>query len=306
MEMCSYHKIVIYLSIIVFVLTTSIGCAARTDTQNNASGKVNVTVSILPQKYFVERVGGEHVNVNVMVGPGSNPHIYEPKPEQMRALSDSVAYFSIGVDFENAWLERIASANSNMVMVNTIANIERMPMVIHNHTDEEHEEHEHAGLDPHVWTSPKLVKKQARAIYEALAEIDPAHAANYKANFDDFMSDIDELETEIRENLSELETRKFMVFHPSWGYFARDFGLEQIPIEIGGQEPSAAELARLITEAKEENIKVIFAQPEFSTKDAETIAREIGGEVLLISPLDSNWLQNMRDVADAFAKVLAE
>ena len=95
-----------------------------------------------------------------------------------------------------------------------------------------------------------------------------------------------------------------MVFHPSWGYFARDFGLEQIPVEVGGQEPSAQELAELIARAKEENIRIIFAQPELSTQDAETIAKEIGGEVLLVSPLSPDWLENLREVAQTFAEAL--
>jgi zinc transport system substrate-binding protein len=149
-----------------------------------------------------------------------------------------------------------------------------------------------------------LVKVQSRTIYEALTELDPAHKAEYEANLDAFIADIDALETEIEVTLSGLEAKKFMVFHPAWGYFARDFGLEQMSVEVGGQEPSAQELTHLIEEAKEENVQVVFAQPEFSTEDAETIAKEIGGEVLLISPLASDWLENMRSVAQTFADVL--
>lgn len=271
--------------------------------------KLNVTVSIIPQRYFVERIGGDHVTVNVMVEAGGSPATYEPKPEQLKALSDAAAYFSIGVPFENAWLDKIAEANEDMLMVDTIANIERMPMRAHHYDEEEEEgEHEHAegAPDPHVWLSPELVKVQSQAIYEALAQLDPAHKNEYRANLEAFIAEIDKLEADIKATLSGLKSNKFMVFHPAWGYFARDFGLEQIPIEVGGQEPSAQELAHLIEEAKEEGIQIVFAQPEFSTEDAETIAQDIGGEVLLISPLAPDWLQNMRTVAQTFANALGE
>jgi zinc transport system substrate-binding protein len=251
-------------------------------------GPMNVTVSILPQKYFVERIGEERVDVNVMVQPGASPATYEPKPEQLAALGKAAAYFSIGVPFESAWLDKIASANSEMRLVDTTRGIERV------------------GQDPHIWLSPTLVKTQAQTIYEALIQLDPTHEAEYKTNLDSFIADIDALDADIRQTLARVENRKFMVFHPAWGYFARDYGLEMIPIEVGGQEPSAAELAALIAEAKEGGIKVVFAQPEFSTKDAETIAKEIGGEVLLISPLAPDWLDNLRQVAETFAEVLSQ
>jgi len=236
-----------------------------------------------------------------MVVPGANPATYEPKPEQLKALSRSAAYFSIGVPFEGAWLDKIAATNPQMVIVDTVAGIERIPIEAHGDDDLEHA----AGApDPHVWLSPRLVKAQAQTIYEALATLAPEHADTFQANLDAFLGDIDALEAEIRGILSGVKGHKFMVFHPSWGYFARDFGLEQIAIEIGGQEPSAQELAALVEEARTEGIRVILAQPEFSTTDVETIAKEIGGKVLLVSPLAADWLENLRQVARAFAEVL--
>ena len=253
-----------------------------------APAALHVTVSILPQRYFVERVGGEYVAVNVMVEPGASPATYEPLPEQLRALSVADVYFSIGVPFENAWLERFASVNENLLFVDTTQGIERLG--------------EPGNPDPHIWLSPALVKVQAQTIYETLAQLDPAHQGAYQANLKSFLADIDALDADIRETLIGVENRKFMVFHPSWGYFARDYGLEQLPVEVGGQEPSAAELAALVAGAKQEGIKVIFAQPEFSTRSAETLAQEIGGEVLLISPLAPDWLDNLRRVAETFAE----
>jgi zinc transport system substrate-binding protein len=290
------------LSLLVALLAGG-ATACGTDKPGSAGdGKLDVVVSIVPQKYFVERIGGDYVTVSVMVEPGANPATYEPKPEQLKALSSAAAYFSVGVPFENAWLDKIAEANEEMMMVDTIADIERMPMEAHQHREEE--EHAEGAPDPHVWLSPELVKVQSQTIYKALAELDPAHEAEYKANLDAFIADIDALEVDIKATLSGLRSKKFVVLHPAWGYFARDFGLEQIPVEVGGQEPSAQELAHLVEEAKEEGIQVVFAQPEFSTQDAETIAQEIGGEVLLISPLAPDWLANMRTVAQAFADAL--
>ena len=281
------------------------GCTAE-PAASPADGRLVVTVSVVPQQYFVERIGGEHVAVTVMVGPGDNPTTYEPKPAQLKALSRSAAYFSVGVPFEHVWLDRIAGANPDMRIVDTIVGIERHAMDTHNHPEGEEETETVGAPDPHVWVSPELVKIQARTIYGALAELDPDHAATYRTNLDAFVDDIDGLITEIRGTLASVEKGKFMVFHPSWGYFAEDFGMEQIAIEIGGQEPSAQEMAGLIEEARAEGIRVIFAQPEFSTADAETIAEEIGGEVLPISPLAYDWLENLRMVADIFAEVLAE
>lgn len=300
-----FERSVMGLLLAILLVGGMAGCAQKAEPAGD--GKLNVVVSIVPQRYFVERIGGDYVSVSVMVEPGNSPATYEPKPEQLKALSDAAAYFSIGVPFEAAWLDKIAEANTKMVMVDTIADIERMPMGAHHHDDEGAEEdhdHEAGAPDPHVWVSPELVKVQSQAIYAALAKLDPAHKDAYKTNLDAFVADIDQLEADIKATLTGLKSNKFMVFHPAWGYFAHDFGLEQIPVEVGGQEPSAQELAHLIEEAKAEGIQVVFAQPEFSTTDAETIAKEIGGEVLLISPLAPDWLANMRRVAQTFADVL--
>jgi len=310
METLRSNRRVLVVALVLGLALAVAGCAP--DPEEAEAGQLTVTVSIVPQKYFVERVGGDHVAVNVMVLPGNNPATYEPKPEQLQALGESEAYFSIGVPFENAWLARITEANTDMLIVDTIADVERLPMTEPHHDggDAQGEEADHAAHqgppDPHVWLSPELVKVQSRAIYEALVELDPQREDEYRANLDAFIADIDALEADIQAALAELETNAFIVFHPAWGYFARDFGLEQIPVEVGGQEPSARELANLIEFAKAEQIQIVFAQPEFSTEDAETIAREIGGDVVLVSPLAADWMANMRQVAETFADALGD
>jgi zinc transport system substrate-binding protein len=280
-----------------------------------AAAPVKVYVSILPQKYFVEKIGGELVDVSVLVKPGASPATYEPKPKQMVDLAKTRVYFAIGVPFEKAWLDKIASTNASMLVVHTEVGIEKIPMKAHHqhrqdaeqHHQESAEEHDpHLGVeDPHVWLSPPLVMVQARNILQALVAVDPAHRARYEKNASDFIMELVALNQELREILAvKAEGTKFMVFHPSWGYFAHAYGLEQVPIEIEGKEPKPAELEYLILTAKQRGIKVVFVQPQFSSQTAETIARHIGGKVAFADPLAANWADNLREVAAKFGAAL--
>jgi zinc transport system substrate-binding protein len=294
---------VVMVTIWLGVLPLS-GCSQRPMPTSTAE-KLQIMVSIAPQKYFVERIGNGYVTANAMVPPGAEPHTFEPKPEQIKALSRASAYMRIRIDFEEAWIGKIEAANPKMLVVDTTQGIQRMPME-ESFREEEKRAGEGENLDPHIWLSPKLVKVQAQTICDTLVKLDSKHQAAYRANLKSFLSDIDKLDADIRNSLKGVKNRKFIVFHPGWGYFARDYGLEMISIEVGGTEPSAAELAALIAEAKEENIKVIFAQPEFSTRNAKIIAQEIGGEVLLLDPLAPDWLENLRHVSQTLAKVLSQ
>lgn len=263
---------------------------------------LDITVSILPQEYFVRKIALDSVTVNVMVEPGSEPETYEPKPQQLRSLSQADAYITIGVPFEKAWMPKIRDANPDMLVIDSGAGISKRGMVEHEH---EHEhEHGEETLDPHIWLSPQLVKIQAENIYRGLVKLDPENQEQYQANLEKFSQEIDELDREIKDTLDEVENRKFIVFHPAWGYFAADYNLEQIPIEVGGQEPSAAELAEIIQEAQQEKIKVVFAQYQFSAQNAQVIAQEIGGKVVFVDPLAPNWSENLQEAAQIFAEVL--
>jgi len=157
------------------------------------------------------------------------------------------------------------------------------------------------GIDPHIWLSPANAKIMVENIYEGLVQIDPENQKYYKKNLDSYLLELDKLDDEIVQTFSGKENKKIIVFHPTWAYFAKDYGIEQIPIEEEGKEPTAKGIEDLISQAKEYNIKVIFASPEFSTKSAWTVAREIGGEVFLVSSLKKDYLENMRKAAEAFA-----
>jgi zinc transport system substrate-binding protein len=328
------------------------GCRSAPKSSTNRT-VLRIIVSIPPQAYFVDRIGGDAVVVETMVPAGAEPHTYEPKPDQLRAVSQADAYLRIRVDFEDAWMDRFLTANPQMMVVDTTQGIERSPLppaippdrVSHlestlestlesipptqNRPFDRADRHSlgHIGgqqirlslnerntditqepsggqVDPHIWLSPQLVKIQASTIAATLSQLAPDQARQFQANLNAFLQDIDQLDADIRRTLEGVANRQFLVFHPAWGYFAKDYDLQMLAIEVGGQEPSAAELARLIRFAQQHQIKVIFASPQFSQRDAETIAKEISGEVLLIDPLAYDWLDNLQHVATTFADVL--
>jgi zinc transport system substrate-binding protein len=271
---------------------------------SDANQKIRVFVSILPQVYLVERIGGRRVDVSVMVGPGHSPATYEPMPRQMAELSKAKLYFRIGVPFENVWMERVSKSSPDIKVIDTRRGIPLMSMRTHDHTEHRADHHDRGLQDPHIWLSLRLTRAVAQNIYEALVSEDPLHQSFYQVNLQSLRRDLDELDAEIVEIVKKAETRKFMVFHPAWGYFAHDYGLEQIPIETEGKDPTAKGLAAVIDEARKEGIKIIFVQKQFSARSAETVANAIGGKVIQIDPLARDYIDNMRRIAQTFAEVL--
>ena len=292
---------------------------------------VNTVVSILPQKTFVKAIGGDKVDVNLMVLPGNSPHTYEPKPSQMRNISKADIYFTIDVEFEHNWLPKFLNQNQNMKVIDLTDGIVKMEMKEHHHHDDEHghhdkhkekkhddhddhdnhnnhadhadhEEHEEESLDPHVWTSPSNVKVMAKNILIALISKDAKNTNYYINNYNNFIKQINSTDKKIKNILSNVEHgSKFMVFHPAWGYFARDYELTQFAIEAGGKNPKPKQIAYLIEEAKEEKVKAIFTAPEFSERIATQIAKEVGIKVIKVSPLNPKWSENLIQLAEAIS-----
>ncbi len=261
---------------------------------------INAIVSILPEQTFVKAIGGDKVNVSLMVLPGNSPHTYEPKPSQMKDVAKAELYFAIGVEFEDVWLNKFKNLNKRMQVIDLSAGIEKLSITAH-HDEEQHSE-KHKGSDPHIWTSPNNVKIIAEHIYKALAKADPANESYYKQNHDKFISLITETDSKIKSILSSKpKGTKFMVFHPSWGYFAQAYGLQQLPVEIEGKNPKPKELIALIKEAKEEKISAIFTQPEFSDSIAKVMANELHIKVIKVSPLSPHWSENLIGIANAIA-----
>jgi len=276
--------------------------AASTATAHASSARIPVFVSIVPQAYFVERVGGDLVDVEVLVGPGQSPHTYEPTPRQVARIARARVYFTIGVPLEKGLVPKLARSFPGLSIVDTTSGIRFIPMDRrheHPRTQAGGQGHDHGGYDPHVWLDPGRVKIQASNICDALVRVDPAHAGVYRANLSAFLDDLDALDRELKEVFAPMKGSKVYVFHPAFGYLAQAYGFEQVAVEEEGKDPGARKVARLIAEAKAQGVRVIFVQPQFSAKKAQAIAERIGGAVVAIDPLPRDYLAQMRSLGRA-------
>jgi zinc transport system substrate-binding protein len=284
--------VVLTLSLVISMIVTTAGCNREAATTN----KVVVAVTILPQAGFVKAVGGDKVDVVVMVPPGASPHTYEVTPDQMVQLSNAKMYAKVGspVEFELTWMDNLIAVNPNMLVVDCSKGVTLM----------ESQDPDEPGSDPHIWLSVKNVKIMVQNICNGLMQVDEANKLYYEENCAAYLSQLSELDNDIETALSGATNRSFIVFHPAFGYFARDYNLTQIAIEQGGKEPSADYLVRLIEEAKTLNIKVVFISPQYSTKSAESVANEIGGQVVIIDPLAKDFISNMRAIESAMRQAM--
>ncbi len=286
-------------------------------------GALEVFVSIPPQAAFVEGVAGDLATVHVLVGSGQSPHTFEPTPKQLADLSRAQLYFAIGLPFEVRLLKKARGANPKLVVVPTQQGVSYRLMRVHapghdhdalqpevpNETGHVHGQGPRGPRpmpDPHIWLDPKLVKFQVHAIAEALAQADPAHAAQYRKNRDALDAKLDRLDRTIRKQLAPYHGRSLYVFHPAFGYFARAFGLVQVPIEQEGKEPGGSELAMLIAGAKRHGAKTIFVEPQFSKRQADAIAAAISGRVETLDPLARDYFANLESMARKIAAALSQ
>lgn len=302
-----------------FLKSAVVGMAAPVFACGRAQdGRIRVVVSILPLKNFVERIGGRHVSISVLVGPGQSPETYEPLPRQMLDVALADVFFRVGVPFEDKLIENIRLGNPALRIVDLRAGIELKPMdTVTELTDgngeegnereeEPHETHAHNSLDPHIWLSPTLVKIQASTICDALAETDPGHAEEYSSNLAAFQADLDRLHDNIAAAFAPFASKTMLVFHPAWGYFAREFGIVQLPIEIEGKEPGPRDLAVVIETARNAGVRVIFVQPSSSQTSARAIADAIGAIVISIDPLAEDYFGNLIGAAQIISASLAK
>jgi zinc transport system substrate-binding protein len=293
-----------------------------------AAHPLGVVVSVLPLGTILERVGGDRVSVTTMVRPGQSPHTYEPTPKQIAALGEADLYIRVGLPFEEAWMDRFRAANPRMQIADAREGLDLLPMIAHDHgpsgesgaqgdlhdpTASGSGEPEYAGardddgdsaMDPHIWTSPPLVKQMSLRIRDVLTELDPEHRGIFARNQAALATELDQLDGEIRARLQGLSSRRFLVFHPAWGYFAATYGLEQVPIERDGKTPGTRALAALIEQARREDISVIFVQPQFDRRYAAQVADAIAGRVVAMDPLAPDYFGNLRQVADVLAGAL--
>ncbi len=283
------------------------GCGDRQAGDSIDNANEVLAVSVLPQKFFLRKIVGDRYNIHVMIPPGYSPATFAPTPRQVRELGRAKLYFRIGyIGFETSWMGKIAELHPNLKMVDTSTGV---PLIhaghTHRHQDGEDERAApEGGVDPHIWLSPAAVKIQAANMLTALTDLDPVSREIFSENYNRFIREIDQLDVDIRTILRSIENRKFLVFHPAWSYFARDFGMEQRPIEFEGKEPNPSGLKEIVGWAKSENIRVIFVQRQFDTNSALAIAEALGGAVLTMDPLAEDWPANMRDIALTLKKHL--
>jgi zinc transport system substrate-binding protein len=279
--------------------------------------KIRVFAAVLPQAWFIRRIGGPHVDVDVLVGPGQSPHAFDPPPRQMARLARARLFFAIGWPFEKRLLEKAAAVNPNLKVIDTLEGVP-LRWMTPAESAADADAHETAAAppappaaahpahegqpDPHVWLSPRCARIQAATIARALADADPARAEEFRKNLAAVQQDLDRLDARLAAALAPLRGKTFFVYHPAFGYFADAYGLVQAPAEIEGKEPTARQLAALIARAKSEGVRVIFVQPQFSTRSAEAVARAIGGAVVPIDPLAGDYEANLLDMADKISK----
>ncbi len=292
-----------YTILITVLLLSAAACGRRVESDPE---RLSVAVSIPPQAWLVERIGGEHVEVVSILTPGDSPHTYQPTDAQITRLLQTRLFLRIGVAFEEgSWFQAVRSASRPRI-VDQRAGVTLLTITGHRH-EEGGEAHEHGGeyegLDPHIWLDPARLKIQARTVAEALVESDPdpAHQADYRTNLTAVLAELDTLDARIRTLLDPLRGQTFLVFHPAWGYFAEAYGLVQAAIEVDGSEPSDAELTAVQRLAREEGIGTIFVQPQITGRAAAAVARVAGARVEILDPLARDVPENLLRAARAIA-----
>lgn len=249
-----------------------------------------VIASIAPVEYLAKAVGGDKIEVQSLAK--GDVHSYEPKPNDMKAVAKARIFIAAGLEFEEAWIPRFKASAKNLVVVKSDAKIAKLKE--EREEQAEHDEKHEAHADPHVWLNPMLAITMARNISDALIDMDKANKDFYLENFQKLMNDLLAFDESAKESLAGLKNRKFVVYHPAWGYFAAHYDLEQISIERSGKEPKIDEMASTLKMIKDENIKVIFADPNRSQKSAQILASHTGAKVELLDPLGYNLLENLK------------
>ena len=284
--------------LIISIAVLFFSCQSGKEERKNTVKDV-VTVSILPQQTFVEKIAGDDFKVNVLIPPGSSPAAYTLLPSQLKDISRSEVWFRIGyIGFEHSWKDKIQQANKDMKVVDLSEGLDLIAGSIEQHGDHVHVD----GVDPHIWLSPSMVQKMAGRIKEVLVEMKPERREAYESNYQQFLEEIDQLDKKIRDTLSNYAGREFITFHPSLSYYAREYGLVQHSLESGGKEPSPQHMAKVVKLARESDIDVIYIQSEFDRDHARVFAEEIDGQIEEVKPLNPDWATNLEKMTHILIK----
>ncbi|GAB4115875.1 MAG: zinc ABC transporter substrate-binding protein [Candidatus Caldatribacteriota bacterium] len=276
-----WRVVIIFLIIAVFFSDLNIKTTGMTK-ENEKEEKLKILVSIPPYAYLVEQVGKDRVEVKVMVPANADPHTYDPTPNQLKMISESQLFILVGsgIDFEMNWSEKIKKLNPKMRWYDSSTGI----AILEN--------------NPHIWLSLRNTQKIVENITASLIQIDPLYQDFYQQNAKYFKEKLIYLDEQLIHQLKSLKERKFLTYHPSWVYLARDYQLEQLTIEQEGKEPHPTALMELINKAKKYQLSFILGAPQFNLKSAEVIAREVGAQIVIINPLERNYLENFTRIAD--------
>lgn len=267
------------------------------------SANLTVAVSLQPYSSVVKEIGGVEVQVVTMLPPGADPHTFEPKPASLKEFAKASVYFSDGSGMDAAWLPRFKGVNKSVNVVSLSKGITWMEEDEHHHHEgEDHHENHHDGedeeMDPHLWTSPVQMMQIAENVCEALMSLDASHKDLYRKRANDLISRLKNLDKDLRQSIDKLpaNARNFIVFHPAYGYFARDYGMKQLTVEVAGKEPKPRDLANLVKTGKANNVHIVFVQPQFSKRASATIAEELKAVVLETDPLSFDYEGNIRSL----------
>lgn len=261
------------------------------------NAKPIVSVSIPPQAYFLKQIAGDTLMINTLIPQNIDPHTFEFKPSDLYKLQKSDLYLTIGLEFEEIWLNKL---KDNLTHTKILPITKNIPFLESDHHEEHQEDHqhekehhsdeeEHHSHDPHIWLSPALVKILATNIASILSEHFPENKKLYAKNLQNFISNINILQETIKNKLSSLQNRTFLVYHSAWTYFAEEFNLKELSIQVQDKEPTPYELAQTIQKAKEEKIRTIFIQNGFSSQSISMIAESCGATTWVSNPLAYEW-----------------
>jgi len=289
-------KRVAIVIIILLISTIVLGyLAQQKNSSKTESGKIGVVVSLGPEVEWVKAVGGSKVDVTLMVPEGSDPHTYEPLPNQLSQVSNAQIYVMMGssVEFENNYMDKIRESSPNMLVINASEGVNLIPNSAENESE---------TLDPHVWADPKNAKLMVNNVYNGLVAVDPTDKEYFKNNRDSYLQKLDELDKNTTKLLKDKNNTYILVLHPAFGYMAKDYNITEIGAMINDEEPSPQRIAMMIDTAKKYNITTVYSEPQYDPKFMQSIATQIGGNVVTVNDLDENYLENMENIALAFSK----
>jgi len=294
--------------LVIIISTIAAGCSgSETENLEESNNKLNVIVSIEPQRTFVKKVTGELADINVVIPEGYSPANYQPSPKEIQNISSGEVYFSIGVESEKSFiLPKLEDLNKEIEFIDLQKKVMEKYEALHIDEDDNDHDHDHeeGEIDPHIWLSPKRVVTIVEVVRDYMIENDEVNKEEYNENAKKYIQELNKLNEDLVDTFKELETKAFIIYHPAFSYFASDYGLQMVTIEEDGKEATAKRIQKVVDFAIENDIKVVFYQNEFDSSQANIIANEIDGEVVEVAPLSGNYIENMYQIRDKFAEVL--